>query len=129
MTRVKMSRMRLRTAERLKDSQNTAAMLTTFNEIDMTLVAGGAIFMPGHFLIVVALSLLCRNIKALRAKYKDEFQKKHGVKLGFMSAFAKASAKALMDVPAVNACLCRERPSLSTTPYSCFCPPPPILRH
>lgn len=78
-TRVKMSRMRLKTAERLKDSQNTAAMLTTFNEIDMG------------------------NLKDLRAKYKDDFQKKHGVKLGFMSAFCKAAALALQAQPSVNA--------------------------
>lgn len=76
---VKMSRMRLRIAERLKESQNTAAMLTTFNEIDMT------------------------NIMALRSKFKDDFVKKHGVKLGFMSAFLKASAHALVEMPEVNA--------------------------
>jgi len=62
----------------LKDSQNTAASLTTFNEIDMT------------------------NIMALRKKYKEPFEKKHGIKLGFMSAFAKASANALVNSPAVN---------------------------
>nr|XP_039249065.1 dihydrolipoyllysine-residue succinyltransferase component of 2-oxoglutarate dehydrogenase complex, mitochondrial-like isoform X1 [Styela clava] len=77
--RVKMNRMRQRIAQRLKDSQNTAAMLTTFNEIDMT------------------------NIKALRNKYKDDFLKKHGIKLSFMSAFIKASAYALQDQPVVNA--------------------------
>lgn len=77
--RVKMNRMRQRIAQRLKDSQNTAAMLTTFNEIDMT------------------------NIKALRNKYKDDFLKKHGIKLSFMSAFIKASAYALGDQPVVNA--------------------------
>lgn len=76
--RVKMSKMRLRIAERLKDSQNTAAMLTTFNEIDM------------------------ENIINLRNKYKDAFEKKHGVKLGFMSAFVKASSAALAEFPAVN---------------------------
>ena len=76
---VKMSRMRLRIAERLKESQNTAAMLTTFNEIDMT------------------------NIMALRSKFKDDFMKKHGVKLGFMSAFLKASATGLKEMPEVNA--------------------------
>lgn len=78
-TRVKMSKMRMRIAERLKDSQNTAAMLTTFNEIDMN------------------------NIINLRTKYKDAFEKKHGVKLGFMSAFVKASSAALAEFPAVNA--------------------------
>jgi 2-oxoglutarate dehydrogenase E2 component (dihydrolipoamide succinyltransferase) len=71
--------MRQRIADRLKASQNTAAMLTTFNEIDMT------------------------PIMTLRDKYKDEFAKKHGVKLGFMSPFAKACAIALQDVPSVNA--------------------------
>eukprot|EP00116_Pleurobrachia_bachei_P004634 sb/3464896/ len=76
---VKMSRMRLRIAERLKEAQNTAAMLTTFNEIDMT------------------------NIMALRGKFKDDFNKKHGIKLGFMSAFMKASAQALAEMPEVNA--------------------------
>ncbi|KAI9272919.1 hypothetical protein BDA99DRAFT_432754 [Phascolomyces articulosus] len=77
--RVKMNRMRLRIAERLKQSQDTAASLTTFNEIDMT------------------------NLMALRAEYKDAVIKKHGVKFGFMSAFAKASAVALEELPAVNA--------------------------
>ena len=77
--RVKMSRLRLTIARRLKDAQNTAAMLTTFNEVDMTAVM------------------------ALRNSYKDVFEKKHGVKLGFMSFFAKAAIQALKDVPAVNA--------------------------
>lgn len=77
--RVKMSRMRLRIAQRLKDAQNTCAMLTTFNEIDMS------------------------NLLELRNSYKDVFQKKHGIKLGMMSTFAKASAVALQDQPAVNA--------------------------
>ncbi|CAG8690308.1 20611_t:CDS:10, partial [Cetraspora pellucida] len=77
--KVKMNRMRLRIAERLKESQNTAASLTTFNEIDMT------------------------NIIELRNTYKDAILKKHGVKLGFMSAFVKASTFALQEVPAVNA--------------------------
>ncbi|KIS70347.1 putative alpha-ketoglutarate dehydrogenase KGD2 [Mycosarcoma maydis] len=77
--RVKMSRMRLRIAERLKQSQNTAASLTTFNEIDMS------------------------NLMAFRARHKDRILKEKGVKLGFMSAFAKASALALKDVPAANA--------------------------
>jgi 2-oxoglutarate dehydrogenase E2 component (dihydrolipoamide succinyltransferase) len=77
--RVKMSRLRLTIARRLKDAQNTAAMLTTFNEVDMTAVI------------------------ALRNSFKDIFEKKHGVKLGFMSFFAKAVIQALKDVPAVNA--------------------------
>ena len=69
-----MNRMRQRIAQRLKDSQNTCALLTTFNEIDMS------------------------NVMDLRKKYKEPFEKKHGIKLGFMSAFAKASANALMRV-------------------------------
>eukprot|EP01133_Synstelium_polycarpum_P018669 gene18669-22335_t len=77
--RVKMTRIRQRTAQRLKDSQNTAAMLTTFNEVDMS------------------------ALMELRNKYKDEFTEKHQVKLGFMSAFVKASAIALKDQPIVNA--------------------------
>ncbi|TGZ70425.1 hypothetical protein CRM22_003204 [Opisthorchis felineus] len=77
--RVKMSRMRLRIAQRLKDAQNTCAMLTTFNEIDMT------------------------NMIELRRRYKDAFEKRHGIKLGIMSTFAKASAVALQDQPVVNA--------------------------
>ncbi|KAI9294823.1 dihydrolipoamide succinyltransferase [Neoconidiobolus thromboides FSU 785] len=77
--RVKMNRMRLRIAERLKESQNTAASLTTFNEVDMS------------------------ALMELRNTYKDKFVEKHGVKLGFMSAFAKASAIALQEIPAVNA--------------------------
>ncbi|KAK9805320.1 hypothetical protein WJX73_001680 [Symbiochloris irregularis] len=77
--RVKMTRLRARVAERLKGAQNTFAMLTTFNEIDMT------------------------NLMALRTDYKDAFLEKHGVKLGFMSAFVKASADALQLVPAANA--------------------------
>mmetsp|Transcript_4844 Transcript_4844/g.15804 ORF Transcript_4844/g.15804 Transcript_4844/m.15804 type:complete len:456 (+) Transcript_4844:293-1660(+) len=78
-TRVPMSRLRLRVAERLKSSQNTYAMLTTFNEIDMT------------------------NLMHMRAEYKDAFLEKHGVKLGFMSTFVKAAAKALQQEPSVNA--------------------------
>lgn len=66
-TRVKMTRMRLRIAQRLKDSQNTAAMLTTFQEVDMT------------------------ALMELRGRYKDDFEKVHGVKLGFMSAFVRVS--------------------------------------
>ncbi|BDA40879.1 Dihydrolipoyllysine-residue succinyltransferase component [Coccomyxa sp. Obi] len=77
--RVKMTRLRARVAERLKGAQNTYAMLTTFNEIDMT------------------------NLMKLRADFKDLFLETHGVKLGFMSAFVKASADALLKVPAVNA--------------------------
>ncbi|XP_019909697.1 dihydrolipoyllysine-residue succinyltransferase component of 2-oxoglutarate dehydrogenase complex, mitochondrial isoform X2 [Esox lucius] len=76
--RVKMNRMRLRIAQRLKEAQNTCAMLTTFNEVDMS------------------------NISEMRKTYKDAFLKKHNIKLGFMSAFVKASAYALMDQPAVN---------------------------
>ena len=64
-TRVKMSRMRQRIAQRLKEAQNTAAMLTTFQEVDMT------------------------NLMAMRAKYKEDFEKVHGIKLGFMGAFVK----------------------------------------
>ncbi|MBR2118540.1 MAG: 2-oxoglutarate dehydrogenase complex dihydrolipoyllysine-residue succinyltransferase, partial [Afipia sp.] len=77
--RVKMTRLRQTIARRLKDVQNTAAMLTTFNEVDMT------------------------NVMALRAHYKDAFEKKHGAKLGFMGFFTKAVVQALKDVPAVNA--------------------------
>jgi len=77
--RVKMTRLRKRIAERLKDSQNTAAILTTFNEVDMS------------------------NILAIRNQYKDIFEKKHGVKLGFMSFFVKAAIAALQEIPAVNA--------------------------
>ena len=77
--RLKMSRLRQTIARRLKDAQNTAAMLTTFNEVDMT------------------------NVMALRNQYKEVFEKKHGVKLGFMSFFVKACIQALKDVPAVNA--------------------------
>ncbi|THH19278.1 hypothetical protein EW146_g1851 [Bondarzewia mesenterica] len=78
-TRVKMNRMRLRIAERLKESQNTAASLTTFNEIDMS------------------------SLMEMRKKYKEEILKEHDVKLGFMSAFAKASCLALKEFPAANA--------------------------
>jgi len=77
--RVKMTRLRLTIARRLKDAQNSAAMLTTFNEVDMSAVM------------------------ALRNQYKEAFEKKHGVKLGFMSFFVKACIQALKDVPAVNA--------------------------
>uniref|UniRef100_A0A8C5E2A5 Dihydrolipoyllysine-residue succinyltransferase component of 2-oxoglutarate dehydrogenase complex, mitochondrial n=1 Tax=Gouania willdenowi TaxID=441366 RepID=A0A8C5E2A5_GOUWI len=78
-SRVKMNRMRLRIAQRLKEAQNTCAMLTTFNEVDMS------------------------NITEMRKLYKDAFLKKHNIKLGFMSAFVKAAAYALSDQPAVNA--------------------------
>ncbi|WP_158047253.1 2-oxoglutarate dehydrogenase complex dihydrolipoyllysine-residue succinyltransferase [Skermanella pratensis] len=77
--RVRMTRLRQRIAERLKEAQDTAAMLTTFNEVDMT------------------------NLLAVRNSYKDVFEKKHGVKLGFMSFFVKACITALQELPAVNA--------------------------
>ena len=77
--RVRMTRLRKRIAERLKDAQNTAAMLTTFNEVDMT------------------------ALNQLRAEYKDSFEKKHGVRLGFLSFFVKAAIAALKEWPAVNA--------------------------
>jgi 2-oxoglutarate dehydrogenase E2 component (dihydrolipoamide succinyltransferase) len=77
--RVPMTRLRARIAERLVEAQHTAAMLTTFNEVDLT------------------------NVMALRKRYRDAFEKKHGVRLGFMSFFAKASVEALKRFPAVNA--------------------------
>ncbi|SHI97699.1 2-oxoglutarate dehydrogenase E2 component [Shimia gijangensis] len=77
--RVKMTRLRQTIARRLKDSQNTAAMLTTYNEVDMG------------------------EVMALRNQYKDQFEKKHGVRLGFMSFFTKACCHALREVPEVNA--------------------------
>ena len=77
--RVRMTRLRQRIAERLKAAQNTAAMLTTFNEIDMS------------------------EAIALRERYRDGFEKKHGVRLGFMSIFVKATIIALKEFPAVNA--------------------------
>lgn len=77
--RVPMTRLRQRIAERLKDAQNTAAMLTTFNEVDMT------------------------NIMALRSQHKDAFEKKYGTKLGFMSFFVKACIQGLKELPSVNA--------------------------
>lgn len=76
--RIKMNRMRLRIAERLKEAQNTAASLTTFNEIDMS------------------------SLMEMRKLYKDEFIKKTGIKMGFMGAFSRASALAAKDIPAVN---------------------------
>lgn len=77
--RVRMSKLRQTIARRLKEAQNTAAMLTTFNEVDMT------------------------GVMSLRASYKDLFEKKHGVKLGFMGFFVKAVVQALKEIPAVNA--------------------------
>ena len=79
--RVKMSRLRQTIAKRLKDAQNTAAMLTTFNDVDMTAVIDA------------------------RSRYKDLFEKKHGIRLGFMGFFVKACALAAKDVPSVNASL------------------------
>ncbi|MBF0110377.1 MAG: 2-oxoglutarate dehydrogenase complex dihydrolipoyllysine-residue succinyltransferase [Magnetococcales bacterium] len=77
--RVRMSRLRQRIAQRLKEAQNTAAMLTTFNEVDMT------------------------AIMTLRQSYRDSFEKKHGARLGFMSFFVKGAIVALQEFPAVNA--------------------------
>ena len=77
--RVKMTRLRQTVAKRLKEAQNTAALLTTYNDVDMT------------------------NIIEARAKYKDLFEKKHGVRLGFMGFFTKAVCMALRDIPGVNA--------------------------
>jgi len=77
--RVKMTRLRATIARRLKEAQNTAAMLTTFNEADMS------------------------PVMAVRSRYKDKFEEKHGVKLGFMSFFVKACVTALHEVPSVNA--------------------------
>jgi len=77
--RVPMTRLRARIAERLVDAQQTAAMLTTFNEVDLT------------------------EVMAMRSRYKETFEKKHGVRLGFMSFFAKAAVEALKKFPVVNA--------------------------
>ena len=77
--RVRMTKLRQTIARRLKEAQNAAAMLTTFNEVDMT------------------------DVMSLRARYKEAFEKKHGAKLGFMGFFVKAVVQALKDVPAVNA--------------------------
>ncbi len=74
-----MTRLRQTNARRLKDAQNTAAMLTTFNEVDMT------------------------HVMALRGQYRELFEKKHGVKLGFMGFFVRACVQALKEIPAVNA--------------------------
>ncbi|VVT19465.1 dihydrolipoyltranssuccinase [Sphingomonas sp. EC-HK361] len=82
--RVRMTRLRQTIAKRLKEAQNTAAMLTTFNDVDMTAVI------------------------AARAKYKDLFEKKHGVRLGFMGFFVKAACMALKDIPSVNASIDRD---------------------
>jgi len=76
-----MTRLRKTVATRLKDAQNTAAILTTFNDVDMT------------------------EVIAARGRYKDLFEKKHGIRLGFMSFFVKAACLALRDVPAVNAAI------------------------
>jgi 2-oxoglutarate dehydrogenase E2 component (dihydrolipoamide succinyltransferase) len=77
--RVRMTRLRQTIARRLKDAQNTAAMLTTFNEVDMT------------------------HVMALRTQYREPFERKHGVKLGFMGFFVRACVQALKEIPAVNA--------------------------
>ena len=77
--RVRMTRLRQTIARRLKDAQNTAAMLTTFNEVDMT------------------------HVMALRSQYRELFEKKHGTKLGFMGFFVRACVQALKEIPAVNA--------------------------
>src|SRR5256886_3113860 len=77
--RVRMTRLRQTIARRLKDAQNTAAMLTTFNEVDMT------------------------EVMALRARYREMFERRHGVKLGFMGFFVRACVQALKEIPAVNA--------------------------
>jgi 2-oxoglutarate dehydrogenase E2 component (dihydrolipoamide succinyltransferase) len=77
--RVRLTKLRQTIARRLKDAQNTAAMLTTFNEVDMG------------------------EVMAMRTRYKDAFEKKHGAKLGFMGFFVKACVQALKDIPAVNA--------------------------
>ena len=77
--RVKMTRLRLTIAKRLKEAQENAAMLTTFNEVDMS------------------------EVIAMRSQYKDEFQKNYGVKLGFMSFFVKACVIGLKNYPAINA--------------------------
>ena len=77
--RIKMSRLRMTIAKRLKEAQNTAAMLTTYNEVDMS------------------------SVMKIRSKFKEVFEKKHNVKLGFMSFFVKACINALQTFPAVNA--------------------------
>lgn len=92
-TREKMTRMRIRISERMKEAQNTAASLTTFNEVDMSALAN------------------------LRSQFKDDFVKKHGVKLGYMSAFVKACAQVLQEIPIVNA---RIDPATNEIVYSNF---------
>jgi len=92
-TSVPLKPMRLTIAKRLKESQNTAAMLTTFNEVDM------------------------HNITNLRAKFKDEFESVHGIKLGFMSAFVKASAQALVKSPVINAMFDMEKSCITYRDY------------
>ncbi len=77
--RVRMTRLRQTIAQRLKEAQSSAAMLTTFNEVDMS------------------------HVMAIRGQYKDLFERRHGVRLGFMSFFVKASIRALQEIPAVNA--------------------------
>ncbi|KAJ3380351.1 2-oxoglutarate dehydrogenase complex E2 component [Entophlyctis sp. JEL0112] len=95
--RVKMNRMRKTIATRLKESQNTAASLTTFNEIDMRYIPLGSCFWP------IDSDFDASALMEFRSKYKDAVLEKHGVKLGFMSAFICASAQALQEVPEVNA--------------------------
>ena len=80
-SKVKMNRMRLRIAERLKQAQNTTASLSTFQEVDMS------------------------SLVEFRAKYKDEYVKKTGIKIGFMGAFARACVLAMKDIPSVNAAI------------------------
>eukprot|EP01065_Artemidia_motanka_P033186 TRINITY_DN40157_c0_g1_i1.p1 TRINITY_DN40157_c0_g1~~TRINITY_DN40157_c0_g1_i1.p1 ORF type:complete len:387 (+),score=146.72 TRINITY_DN40157_c0_g1_i1:124-1284(+) len=91
--KVRITSMRMRIADRLKSSQNTAAMLTTFQEIDMSAII------------------------ALRNKYKEQFLEKHGIKLGFMSAFVKASASALQEVPVINAYMDTEEGTITYHDY------------
>lgn len=91
-TQVKMTPLRQRVAQRLKDAQNTAASLTTFNEIDMN------------------------ALKEIRSKHAEAFQAKHGVKLGFMSAFVRAAVVAIKDQPVMNASTDRRRPRSRASP-------------
>ncbi len=92
--RVKMTRLRQTVAKRLKEAQNNAAILTTFNDVDMTAVI------------------------AARTKYKDLFEKKHGVRLGFMGFFVKAACMALKDIPASTARSKATRSSITTSATS-----------
>lgn len=111
--RVKMNRMRLKIAQRLKDAQNTNAMLTTFNEIDMRYVFDDSeiksiLLLANDCLCDFFLSLVCHlnassTIMEFRKANLEAFTKKYGIKLGFMSVFSKASAYALQDQPVVNA--------------------------